>query len=669
MPLSSEAVSLESLVHHRGSVPHDLPLEELHRVFRERDVDYLALLRDGTVSGLASRSRLGFLMGSRFGFALYARSPAHMVQVEHPYVFNIKSPVRKMLDSALARQGEEFHEDVILVDETHQLLGLIHVEALTHLQRRLVAEQLTELRRQHDELQRQHVELFQTNHALRQTQGLYQGLFESNALGVVLLDPHGTVQAHNRRLTELLNLGEGPVALFSLVKWVSEREQMIFESLLREQERGNAMPSTHEFHLEVPGRGTRLFHFSTGWIRETSQICMCLDDITEQRSLERHMQRQEKQRLLDTLVGGIAHELNNKLTPVLGFAELLEPGADPSGQAHINYIRKSVTEASNIIRQLLQLSKPATGNPQRVDLGEIVDETMIMLKFQLRERRTVARLVTAPDPVMVQADPGQIKQVLMNLALNALQAMEHTAAPVLGLETGRRGDKGYITVTDNGTGISPEILERIFDPFFTTKRPDRGTGLGLSISYSIVRQHGGDLSVESEPGKGARFTLTLPLAQSELQPVALFQEPTKPAVVSGLGGGRRRVLVVEDEDVVRKLLQELLRTLFGCTVDCAANGVEALRFTAQSDYDLVVSDIRMPEMNGPEFYLRLRETRPAQTRRFLFVTGYAGEKNLEDEISRWGVPVLAKPFTVAKLTAACAPFFESASTRSAPVPA
>jgi hypothetical protein len=184
--LGAETTSLESLVHHRRFVEQDLPLEQVHREFSESGLDYLALVRGDRVVGLCSRLRLGILLGSRFGFALHSRSPAHLAQVEHPLVFSPNTPVRAVLDQSLARYGDEFREDVVLVDERHHLIGLIPIDALARLQSRLVSEQVAELRRRH-------LELFQANHALRQSQGLYLGLFDTHPLGIALLDRHGTI--------------------------------------------------------------------------------------------------------------------------------------------------------------------------------------------------------------------------------------------------------------------------------------------------------------------------------------------------------------------------------------------------------------------------------------------------------------------------------------------
>jgi signal transduction histidine kinase len=652
--LLAEQTALESLVHHRGFVPHDMPLEEVHRLFREKDVDFLALVRDERVTGLCGRARLGFLLGSRYGFALYSKSPAHHAQVATPLVFGTDTPVREVLDRALARHGDEFYEDVALVDGELRLRGLICVETLAQLQTRLVAEQLVEMRRQN-------LELFQANSALRQAQGLYQGLFASDALGVALLDPRGVIQAHNRRLAALLNVGDGVIDGTTLASLVSERERRLFQSVLAAHEQRGESSLTREYCLDIPARGSRLFRFHTGWIGATGQICACIEDITDQRTSERHIKRQEKQLLLDTMVGGIAHELNNKLTPVLGFADMLASGDRDHISRYAGYISKSAAEAANIIRQLLQLSKPEAGERQNVDLRNIVDESLLMAKFKLRESRVQVRTVLPAERVGVWADGAQLKQVLINLVLNSIQALEATEAPALEIEVSRRGEEAVLRVMDNGAGIPAEIMGRIFDPFFTTKSPDQGSGLGLSICYSIIRQHNGDIAVESEPGSGAQFTVTFPAAVGDADAV-------RPAAGGarllrtrfGAEAGRLKVLVVEDEDVVGKLVQEVLRAAFGCGVDLAVNGSEALRRVVENDYALVISDVRMPEMNGMEFFFHLRELRPELAKRLIFVTGHAGDKAMAEEIARCAVPVVAKPFTPRRLAEACAPFFVEA---------
>jgi CheY-like chemotaxis protein len=239
--------------------------------------------------------------------------------------------------------------------------------------------------------------------------------------------------------------------------------------------------------------------------------------------------------------------------------------------------------------------------------------------------------------------------------------MEATVAPELHLTVGRLENTAWISVQDNGAGIPPEIVGRIFDPFFTTKAPDKGSGLGLSICFSIVRKYGGEISAESEPGSGASFIVNLPVTTGVAADPAIQESE---ASVQPGEWADCRVLVVEDEDVLRKLLQEVIRSHFGCRVDAAANGTEGLTRAMQDPYDLIVSDIRMPEMSGVELYLRLRELQPAAAGRFFFVSGRPGDEQFNQEIRRWNVPMVAKPFTMARLAAACLPFLRAARPAS-----
>lgn len=659
--LRAEETSLESLVHHREAVEADLPLEKVQRVFRDHNVEFVAVRRDGRVLGICSRGQIGFLMGSRFGFALNSNMPAESALTPRPLLIPRELPVRAALDRALSRHGTEFYEDVVLVDAEQRLIGLIRVETLAQLQSRLVAQQMDELCQQHARMQQQNVELFQANHAARQSQGLYIGLFENHTLGVALLDAQGVIVQRNRQLGEMLNLENGAIAAVSLAAWVVAGKRAEFMALLAAHARGEEVPTTREFLLNVPERGNRLFRCSMGWIRETGQICTCLDDITDQRAMERVMLQQEKQKLLDTLVGGIAHELNNKLTPVQGFADLLNFSADPGTRRYTELISTSVMEAAQIIKQLRQLSKPTTHEVQATDLRVVVEETLLVIGFKLRDTGCRVSTQFSPDPVWVLADAGQLKQVTMNLVLNALDAMGGMTDAELVLTVDEIGGTARLVVADNGTGIAPDVIGRIFDPFFTTKGPVLGTGLGLSLCFSIVRQHEGEIGVESTPGSGTRFTVTLPQHTAERPLFTLDpgdgMEVVQARVPSSCAGGLR-VLVVEDEEVLRLLLQEMFSVHFGCRVDAASNGAEALAALGSGTYALVVSDIRMPVMSGIDLYLRLRETDPAVARRFVFITGHPGEKAMEAQIAHWNVPVIAKPFQLSRLVEICGPYLQ-----------
>ena len=667
--LGIESIDLEDLVHHRASVNADMHLEQVQQMFRSLGVEFLAVEREGRVVGMCARGQVGFVMSSRYGFAIYSNDSIETLMIPRPLVIRKATPIREVLPLALLRKDEEFKQDVVLVDAEDRLLGLIKVEVLAQLQSRLVSEQLEALQRQHETLRLQNLELFRANNAARQSQGLYLGLFASHTLGVALLDERGGIHEYNVRLAELLGEDDEALESRALTSWIIEAERRAFLKLLESHARGLPAPENHEFTFQIPARGPRIVRCSLGYIKETGQICACLDDLTEQRALERNLIRQEKQTLLDTLVGGIAHELNNKLAPVMGFSELLQEEADAEDAEIIALIIKSVDEAARIIRQLLEMSKPATPSVAPYDLRMVAEETLAILRFELRDAGCTVETRFPSTPVVVVGDPGQMKQVVLNLAINAIHAMEGREHPVLGIEL-RAGAARQVelVVSDNGCGIEPENLGRIFDPFFTTKGPEKGTGLGLSVCLSIVQQHDGDIRVESDPGVGTEFIISLPVdARASIPGTAapMGRPAQKQPAASGA-----RVLVVEDEIVIRRLLQEILSSKLGCRVEVAGNGSEALDVLKQGHFSLILADIRMPIMSGTELYLRLRETRPELAKNFVFVTGNPSDHHLDPDIARWKVPVITKPFTIARITEVCGPllFGQEAPMESAAGP-
>lgn len=661
--LPAEAIDLKRLVEHSHAIAHDLSLERVQRRFRETGLDFFALLEDRRVIGICSRSRTDFILGSRFGFSLFAGYPATMAAVGQSLILREDTPVRHVLEAAFNRPPEAFYEDVALVGSETELLGLISTRKLVQLQSRLVADQMSELHRQHEATQRQNNELFHANHALRQSQALYRALFESHALGVALLGVDGRLHNSNRQLAELLSFSPEAPAATTIIDRLRAKDLSVFVNTLASHEHDPAQPpQTREYTLDLPARGPRRFKITTGWIAETGQISACFDDVTEQRSLERLMIRQEKQLLLDTMVGGVAHELNNKLTPVLGYAELLRLEKDRRVQNCAQNIGRSIEEAAHIIRQLLQLAKPESGNFGTVDFKQVLFESITMLKFKLQDSGCHVRTHIPDAPALVYGDHAQLKQVVINLVLNSLQAMEGRGPGSLQLRIELKDAHLLFSVADTGAGIPPELMSRIFDPFFTTKGPDRGTGLGLSICSSIVREHGGDISVESEPGKGTKFTLVLPLESSNRPESATAARRSTSQSPFRDGYVHAQVLVVDDEGVLRSLLQEMLRSCFRCTVDQAQNGQEALAAIERKHYDLIVADIRMPVMDGVELFIKLQSTHPAAAKRFVFVTGYAGDKTIEQRIANWGVPVIAKPFKLSRLSEVCFPFLVNPTT-------
>ena len=649
---------LADLVHHRDQVEAHALLDDVQRLFQNHPGDYRAIMEGGRVVGLCSRAGVGFLLGSRYGFALYGNSVVISARSPRPLIFRSDTPLTRVLDEALSRTGSDFFEDIVLVDEHDALVGLVPVPSLAKLQLQLYGEQLKRAGAQDGELRQQNLELFQINQQLRQSQGRYKALFENNALGVVLLDVQGAIVAHNRRFEQLLRLAERPpLQTFLLEQWLSPGDQPAWRTLLGSLERdaGETTPRVTELNFQLP-EGPRLFELHTSWVVETGQVCVFLEDITESHSLEQRMARQEKQSMLDTLVAGVAHELNNKLTPVMGFAELLHAVAPRDLQEHTRCIRQSAQEAAQIIRQLLNLSRPSGESFDLFDAAAICREAAQMLRFQMREGNCEAVLQLPAHTAYVQGDPAQIKQVLINLVLNAIHAMEGMPEPRVTISVATEAAFVRVRVRDIGTGIRPEIQSRIFDPFFTTKGP-RGTGLGLSISASIIRQHGGELSVESTPGQGSTFTISLPASNPHAAPRALSSPPMM--ADTSLKSTRHRVLVVDDEEFVRQFMQEALRVGFGCSVETAVDGSDAVGKLGQGSFDLILSDVRMPRMDGLQLRSWITSHRPELAQRVVFVTGHAGTAELDQAMGILGCPVIRKPFTIDTILIACRPYLET----------
>jgi two-component system NtrC family sensor kinase len=360
----------------------------------------------------------------------------------------------------------------------------------------------------------------------------------------------------------------------------------------------------------------------------------------------------EKRAMLETLVGGIAHELNNKLAPVLGYAELLgfrlehEPG---DSAEHCRMIALAAREAAKIIQQLKQVARPPTLECAACDPRALVEEAGVLLRFRLRSFGVRLDLAVPPALPAIWADPGQIKQVLVNLMLNAMDAMEGRPERHLTVRAEAKPGAVVLRVEDTGAGIPPGTLSRIFDPFFTTKALDRGSGLGLSLCQGIVKQHHGDIQVESTVGQGTTFSVTLPRAPEDL-PVAPHRpnpRPVPPKLPAGL-----EILAVDDEEAITALVRA---TFQGQWVTRAHGGAEAIRHLGDRDFDLVLTDLRMPGVDGFQVLAWMGRERPDVLARTLVLTGETGSSLQDGELAGLGLPVLRKPFAPQDLLRACAP--------------
>ena len=348
------------------------------------------------------------------------------------------------------------------------------------------------------------------------------------------------------------------------------------------------------------------------------------------------------------IVAGVAHELNNPLAVVIGTADLLRrEGVESRVDERLRRIGGQAQRAVKIVRSLLALARKQPTTWAATDVNALIEETLELEGYQFRSARVTVVRELASDVPGILADANQLQQVFTNLFLNALEAMREARGHGTLTVTTRcpDGEQVVVTVSDDGPGIPPRDIDRVFDPFFTTKKEQKGTGLGLSICRQIVETHRGRLRVQSESGAGTTFVVELPVRKDDVRRlVEPVREASRPRA-------SQSVLLVEDERVVGDLLAEFL-TLEGHRVDRAANGREALALVGQREYALIVSDVRMPDLDGPALYRELAIVNPLLTRRMLFVTGDVMSPQTRRFLDESRLAYLEKPFGIGEFHAA-----------------
>ncbi len=385
-------------------------------------------------------------------------------------------------------------------------------------------------------------------------------------------------------------------------------------------------------------------------------VLLSIKDNSEESRLKKQVAQATKMQAVGQLAGGVAHDFNNILTGILGHCDLMLMRHTPGDSDYddIQQIRSNANRAAGLTRQLLAFSRQQTLRPQVLQLPDVVSEISNLLKRLLGETVTLT-VKHGRNLGPVRADPGQLEQVIVNLAVNARDAMPRggtltlqtytvTTAEVrkLGSDILPIADYTALSVSDTGTGIPPELLPKIFEPFFTTKEVGKGTGLGLSTVYGIVKQSGGFIFADSKPGQGTSFVIYLPVHAAETQAAPALEKRAKPAETWGTG----TILLVEDEDMVRAVAERAL-TRNGYKVLTAANGEDALAIVMSGEkLDLLVSDVVMPVMDGPTLVRHAREARPDLP--VLFMSGYA-EEQLRNMIDLDRLAFLPKPFSVQQL--------------------
>ncbi len=373
-------------------------------------------------------------------------------------------------------------------------------------------------------------------------------------------------------------------------------------------------------------------------------------DLSERRQLEERIQQMEKMEVIGQLAGGVAHDFNNQLACIMGYAELLGKRLDdPRHKGFLDHILTAAQRSADLTTQLLTFSRKGTFNPTAVDVRSLIQEVISMLRHSIDKRIHLVDESSA-GPLMVHGDASQIQNALLNLALNARDAMpdggrlSFSASQCLLEDSDCRalpfaldpGPHVAISVTDSGCGMSDEIQAHIFEPFFTTKEVGRGTGMGLAAVFGTVVQHHGAIRVSSSPGHGSTFTLLLPEA-TDLPRTAAVEEDEQPHL-EGL-----HILIIDDEAALRTLTSDLLSGL-GCRVHTVADGLAGIEYVMDhhEDLDLVILDMIMPRLNGPDTFQALQAINPDL--RILLASGYTHHDDAQRLLQQGAVGFLAKPY-------------------------
>ncbi|HKV75943.1 MAG TPA: ATP-binding protein [Gemmatimonadales bacterium] len=468
-------------------------------------------------------------------------------------------------------------------------------------------------------------------------------------VALCVIDEHSRVRRANRAFGELLG-AELPVLLER--PWPALVPPGWVEGI-------GAALSTAGTRREAELRaGDRTFAVTGFPVRGTQPAMSLLvfEDQSDRRRLQAQLVQSEKMSAIGQLIAGVAHDLNNPLASVVGFADLLAESEDVPARLKepLRVIRDEADRAAGIVHNLLGFARQQERQRRPVSVRKVLNATMGLLRNQLMTHGVESVVELDHDLPEVTADPNQIQQVFVNLISNAAQAIASGGRPGTVTVRGRRRDTGIaIEIIDDGPGMTAEVAARVFEPFFTTKPEGQGTGLGLSIGQGIVKEHGGRITVTTAPEAGATFTVELPGSSG---PPADTPPEAEPTAVAGL-----RVLVIDDEPHILHYMRATLEA-WGHDVEVAPDGSAGLELALARDFDIIITDLRMPRLGGREFSAELERRAPTLLSRLVFSTGDAIRGDTLVFLEEQGRPCLHKPFSLAELRSVLAEVSRSAAT-------
>ena len=492
----------------------------------------------------------------------------------------------------------------------------------------------------------------ESEEALRQGEERLQAILHSMPDGVIVLDELGLVTLFNPAAEKIFQRAAGQALHRPVEELFAPADRQKYWDYLAGRA-GPGQESLIEVNALPAGGGLLPIDVAVREISrgENSLSIVVVRDISERKKLENQYRQAQKMEAVGRLAGGIAHDFNNLMQAILGYINLLErrlPAGDPSHEA-VEQIQKSLAHASSLTRQLLAFSRKQVLVTKVLPLNIAVSDMNQLLQRVLGDSVQLKMNLATPTP-LIKADPGQVEQLILNLAINARDAMAQGGT--LGIETGNveirennplasgcitPGSYAVLKISDTGCGMTPEVQAHLFEPFFTTKENGKGTGLGLCNVYGIVKQNGGEIIVHTQPGKGTTFDIYLPRVDG----VLVEEDSTE--LVPRRTHGTETVLLVEDEETVRMMLVEILKAADYNVLD-ARHGADALELAARhpGPIDLLVTDMTMPGFSGSELANRLSVPRPGM--RVLFISGYTDVEASQMGKTNQPVQFLQKPF-------------------------
>jgi len=503
-----------------------------------------------------------------------------------------------------------------------QMLTLVHLHQIFH--------------RRHSDLREL---LEQKDESLRDISARYKAVVDASEDVVFLLDPDETVTFYNQRLYHML--GGLPRTIYDIFD---------AESAFALHARATQIPTGQSVDLEMtvsvgPSNGV-IGQFFIKRIKE-NQILVVMKDITVKKRMEMRTMQTEKLTSLGLLTSGIAHELNNKLTPILGFADLIDAHRlSQQDQKRLSVIINSADSAKSIVESLLKFSRNKPPEKVIFDMREIMKRTVNLYTPIIKKRGIRIIHEDSGKPLFVKADMNCLEQVLVNFINNAIDAIDDQPGSIW-LRSSLVDNYVDIAIEDTGPGIPEEHMSKIFDPFFTTKPKDKGTGLGLSICYGIVSDHKGEISLENT-GSGAIARLRIPAMMQGIES-EVSREWTEEILPVAVKGEDRRstIMVVEDEEDLLDLMVDTLSPYYD--VKTFNNGKKAFDHLDEHAWELIISDLRMPVMDGMELYHEVVKRYPVLKNRFMFITGDTYDFEVKEFLENTGVVFLRKPFRIREL--------------------